>query len=104
MKQLTVIIKPFRAAAVLEVVARFEVEACSVDEVKGYGRQKNYLERYRGSEYNLAFLPKVEVCVWASDETVEEMMKEIATVAHTGLMGDGKIFVTEAAWPQTLEF
>ncbi len=104
MKQLLVIIKPFQAKAVLDVVARFDVEACTVDEVKGYGRQKNYLERYRGSEYNLAFLPKVEIGIWADDATAEALAREIAAVAHTGLMGDGKIFMLEASDEQVLEF
>jgi nitrogen regulatory protein PII len=104
MKQLVIIIKPFQAKAVLEVIARYEVEACTVDEVKGYGRQKNYLERYRGSEYNLAFLPKVEIGVWADDVTAEVLAKDIAAVAHTGLMGDGKIFFTQMSWAEPLDF
>src|SRR5262245_3074892 len=104
MKQLLIIIKPFQATAVLEVVAQHEVEACFVDEVKGYGRQKNNLEQYRGSEYSLAFLPKVEITVWAEDEVAEKLAREIATTAHTGLMGDGKIFMTDAAWPEAIEF
>jgi nitrogen regulatory protein PII len=104
MKQLLVIIKPFQATAVLEVVSQHEVDACWVDEVKGYGRQKNYLEQYRGSEYNLAFLPKVEITIWAEDEVAEKLAREIATVAHTGLMGDGKIFIIDAAWPEAIEF
>jgi nitrogen regulatory protein PII len=104
MKQLLIIIKPFQATAVLEVIARHEVEACTVDEVKGYGRQKNYLERYRGSEYNLAFLPKVEICVWAGDTAAEHLAREIARVAHTGLMGDGKVFMIDATWPEPLDF
>lgn len=104
MKQLLVIIKPFQATAVLEVVAQHEVEACLVDEVKGYGRQKNNLEQYRGSEYSLAFLPKVEITIWASDEVAEVLGKEIAKVAHTGLMGDGKVLTIDAGWPEAIEF
>ncbi|MFO0813625.1 MAG: P-II family nitrogen regulator [Gemmatales bacterium] len=104
MKQLLIIIKPFQATAVLELVAQHEVEACFVDEVKGYGRQKNNLEQYRGSEYNLAFLPKVEITIWAEDEVAEKLAKEIATTAHTGLMGDGKIFMTDAAWGEAIAF
>ena len=104
MKQLLVIIKPFQATAVLDLVAQHEVEACFVDEVKGYGRQKNNLEQYRGSEYNLAFLPKVEITIWAEDEIAQKLAKEIAHVAHTGLMGDGKVFMSDAAWPEAMEF
>lgn len=104
MKQLLIIIKPFQATAVLELVAQHEVEACIVDEVKGYGRQKNNLEQYRGSEYNLAFLPKVEITIWARDEVAEVLAKAIAKVAHTGLMGDGKIVTIDASWPEAIEF
>ena len=104
MKQLLVIIKPFQATAVLDLVSTHEVEACFVDEVKGYGRQKNNLEQYRGSEYNMAFLPKVEITIWARDEVAETLAKEIARIAHTGLMGDGKIFITDAGWPEVIEF
>jgi nitrogen regulatory protein PII len=104
MKQLLVIIKPFQATAVLDLVAQHEVEACMVDEVKGYGRQKNNLEQYRGSEYSLAFLPKVEITIWAADAIAEKLAKEIANTAHTGLMGDGKIFITDVAWPEPIEF
>ncbi len=104
MKQLLVIIKPFQATAVLDLVAQHEVEACMVDEVKGYGRQKNNLEQYRGSEYSLAFLPKVEITIWAADAVAEKLAKEIANTAHTGLMGDGKIFITDVAWPEPIEF
>ena len=104
MKQLLVIIKPFQATAVLDLVAQHEVEACMVDEVKGYGRQKNNLEQYRGSEYSLAFLPKVEITIWAADAIAEKLAKEIANTAHTGLMGDGKIFITDVVWPEPIEF
>ncbi|HMP17725.1 MAG TPA: P-II family nitrogen regulator [Gemmatales bacterium] len=104
MKQLLVIIKPFQANAVLDLVAQHEVEECMVDEVKGYGRQKNYLEQYRGSEYSLAFLPKVEITIWATDAVAEKLAREIAHKAHTGLMGDGKILVMDAAWPEAIEF
>lgn len=104
MKQLTIVVKPFMAPAVLEVIAKHEVQACFVDEVKGYGRQKNYLNKYRGSEYSLAFLPKVEVTVWAGDEQAGPLSEELATAARTGRIGDGKIFVTDTAWGEALEF
>ena len=56
MKQLTIVVKPFRAEAVLRVIAEMGVEVCAVREAKGYGRQKGYLDRYRGSEYSTAYL------------------------------------------------
>ena len=69
------------------------LEACGVREVKGYGRQKSYLDEYRGSEYSLAFLPKVELTLWVDDLRVEEVVRTIVEIARTGRMGDGKIFV-----------
>ncbi|HEX7377748.1 MAG TPA: P-II family nitrogen regulator [Pirellulales bacterium] len=93
MKQVVAIVKPFLAEKVLEALKRAPVEAVSVREVKGYGRQKNYLDQYQGSEYSLAFLPKVEIMLWVDDSRVEEIIRKIVEVARTGRMGDGKIFV-----------
>ena len=72
-------------------------EACEVHEVKGYGRQKSYLDEYRGSEYSMAYLPKVEISLWVEDARSEEVIAAIADIARTGRMGDGKIFVLPAA-------
>ena len=68
MKQLIIVVKPFRAQAVMQALAEADVLACVVREAKGYGRQKGYLDRYRGSEYSTAYLPKVEITVWVTDE------------------------------------
>jgi nitrogen regulatory protein PII len=103
MKQLTVIVKPFRAEAVLAAAAGGGVSAAVVREAKGYGRQKGYLERYVGSEYSLAFLPKVEVNLWVEDDAVEAVTERIIRAARTGRIGDGKIFVVPLALP-ALEF
>ncbi len=73
------------------------LEACSVREVKGYGRQKSYLDQYQESEYSLAYLPKVEISLWVDDLRVEEVVRTIVDIARTGRMGDGKIFVMPAA-------
>ena len=67
MKQVIAIIKPYLAEKVLEALKLAPLEACSVREVKGYGRQKNYLDEYEGSEYSLAFLPKVEITLWVEE-------------------------------------
>ena len=75
MKQLTIVVKPFRAEAVLRVIAEMGVTACAVREAKGYGRQKGYLDRYRGSEYSTAYLPKVEITVWVTDEQAAELAR-----------------------------
>src|SRR5438034_1156769 len=104
MKQLTIVVKPFRAEAVLKAAAEMGVTACVVREAKGYGRQKGYLERYVGSEYSLAFLPKVEISIWVNDDQVEAVAERIIRVARTGRIGDGKIFVLPLALPEPLEF
>ena len=104
MKQLTIAVRPFRAEAVLKAIAELEVSACVVREAKGYSRQKGYLDRYVGSEYSLAFLPKVEITVWVSDQRAEEVAERIVKAARTGRIGDGKIFMLDMAWPEPLEF
>ena len=93
MKEIVAIVKPYLAERVLESLDRAPVEALSVREVKGYGRQKSYLDEYGDSEYSLAFLPKVEISLWTDDARVEEIVRNIVDVARTGRMGDGKIFV-----------
>jgi nitrogen regulatory protein P-II 2 len=104
MKQLTIVVKPFRAEAVLRVIAELGVTACAVREAKGYGRQKGYLDRYRGSEYSTAYLPKVEITVWVTDAQAAELGEKITKIARTGRIGDGKVFVVPLAWPEPLEF
>jgi nitrogen regulatory protein P-II 2 len=104
MKQLTVVVKPFRAEAVLAAIAEAGVDSCAVREAKGYSRQKGYLDRYAGSEYSMAFLPKVEITLDVADDRVEAVAAAIARAARTGRMGDGKIFVLPVAWPGAIEF
>ncbi|MFT7642754.1 MAG: nitrogen regulatory protein PII [Pirellulaceae bacterium] len=93
MKQVVAIVKPFLVEKVLEALKLAPLEALNVREVKGYGRQKSYLDQYGDSEYSLAFLPKVEISLWVDDARVEEIVRSINSVATTGRMGDGKIFV-----------
>ena len=87
------IIKPFKLDEVKEALADIGIEGMTVTEVKGFGRQKGHSEIYRGSEYTVELLPKVvlDICVPADmvDKTVETILKS----AHTGKIGDGKIFV-----------
>ena len=104
MKHFTIVVKPFRAEAVLRAIAESAVVACVVREAKGYSRQKGYLDRYVGSEYSMAFLPKVEISVWVSDQRAQEVADRIVRAARTGRIGDGKIFVLDMAWPEPLEF
>ena len=73
------------------------LEACEVAEVKGYSRQKSYLDEYRGSEYSNAYLPKVEITLWVEDLRADEVLRTLVEAARTGRMGDGKIFVLPAA-------
>ncbi|NQU22522.1 MAG: P-II family nitrogen regulator [Candidatus Nealsonbacteria bacterium] len=98
MKQVVAVVKPYLAEKVLDALNSAPLEACNVREVKGYGRQKSYLDEYAGSEYSLAYLPKVEITAWVDDERVDEVVRSIVEVARTGRMGDGKIFVMPA-WP-----
>jgi nitrogen regulatory protein PII len=97
MKEVIAIVKPFLAERVLEALKFAPLEACSVHEVKGYGRQKSYLDQYGDSDYSLAFLPKVEIQLWVEDARVDEVVERIASVARTGRIGDGKVFVMPAA-------
>ena len=92
-KEIIAVVKPFLAERVLEALKLAPLEACTVREVKGYGRQKNYLDRYGDSEYSLAFLPKVEIQMWVDDARVDEVIERVLEVARTGRMGDGKVFV-----------
>lgn len=87
------LIKPFRARAVLEALARMEIQAASIREVMGFGRQKGRLSRYLGSEYDAAFIPKIEISVVVPREVLEDTIKAIVAAARTGRMGDGKILV-----------
>jgi nitrogen regulatory protein P-II 2 len=103
-KQLTVVVKPFRAEAVLRAIGESGVTSCVVREAKGYSRQKGYLDRYVGSEYSMAFLPKVEISVVVGDDQAEEVASQIVKAARTGRIGDGKVFVVPVAWPEPLEF
>ena len=104
MKQLTIVVKPFRAEAVLRAIAELDVASVVVREAKGYSRQKGYLDRYLGSEYSTAVLPKIEISVCVSEEHAEEAADHIVRAARTGRIGDGKVFVLPVAWPDALEF
>src|SRR5271156_5967210 len=104
MKQFNIVVKPFRAEAVLRTINELNVTACVVREAKGYSRQKGYLDRYVGSEYSLAFLPKVEISIWVSDDRAQEVADRIVRDARTGRIGDGKVFVQDMSWGEPLEF
>lgn len=96
MKQIIAIVKPFLGEQVLEALKRAPVEAVTVSEVKGHGRQKSYLEEYGESEFAAAFLPKLEITAWVDDLQLDEVLRQITDAARTGRIGDGKIFVLTA--------
>ena len=94
MKLITAIIKPFKLDDVREALSGVGVKGITVTEAKGFGRQKGHTELYRGAEYVVDFLPKVKVEVVLEDELVERAVEAIQQAAHTGRIGDGKIFVS----------
>jgi|UniRef100_UPI004047F31C nitrogen regulatory protein P-II 1 len=94
MKLITCIIKPFKLDEVREALAEVGVTGLTVTEVKGFGRQKGHTELYRGAEYVVDFLPKVKVEVVVGMDRVEAVIEAITKAAHTGKIGDGKIFVS----------
>ena len=93
MKLITAIIKPFKLDDVREAIANLGVEGLTVSEVKGFGRQKGHTELYRGAEYQVDFLPKVKLEIATLADNVEQIIEAISKAAHTGKIGDGKIFV-----------
>lgn len=93
MKLISAIIKPFKLDDVREAISEVGVEGLTVSEVKGFGRQKGHTELYRGAEYQVDFLPKVKLEVAVNDDQVERLVEAITHSAHTGKIGDGKIFV-----------
>ena len=94
MKMITAVIKPFKLEEVREALAECGVTGLTVTEVKGFGRQKGHTELYRGAEYVVDFLPKVKVEVVEKTEDVDRCVDAVVSVARTGKIGDGKIFVT----------
>ena len=94
MKLIIAIIKPFKLDEVREALSEIGVTGLTVAEVKGFGRQKGHTELYRGAEYVVDFLPKVKVEVVCADDVVERAVEAIQHAAHSGRIGDGKIFVS----------
>jgi len=95
MKLVTAVIKPFKLDDVREALAALGVPGLTVSEVKGFGRQKGHTEIYRGAEYTVSFLPKVKIEAGVADEIVDQVVEAIQKAAHTGKIGDGKIFVLD---------
>ena len=94
MKKIEAIIKPFKLDEVKDALNQIGLKGITVLEAKGFGRQKGHTELYRGAEYVVDFLPKVKIELIIEDEMVEKAVDTIRTSAHTGRIGDGKIFVS----------
>ena len=94
MKKIEAIIKPFKLDEVKEKLHEVGIKGITVMEAKGFGRQKGHTELYRGAEYVVDFLPKVKIEVVMEDELLESAVEAIQQTAHTGRIGDGKIFVS----------
>ena len=94
MKKIEAVIKPFKLDEVKHKLTAIGISGITISEVKGFGRQKGHTELYRGAEYTVDFLPKVKLEVLISDEMLQKAIEAILESAHTGKIGDGKIFVT----------
>ncbi|NCF83026.1 MAG: P-II family nitrogen regulator [Proteobacteria bacterium] len=94
MKLVSAVIKPFKLDDVREALSEIGVRGITVTEVKGFGRQKGHTELYRGAEYVVDFLPKIKIEVGIDANLVDGVIEALCKAAHTGKIGDGKIFVT----------
>jgi nitrogen regulatory protein PII len=97
MKVITAVIKPFKLDEVRQAVADIGIQGVTVTEVHGYGRQNGHTEFYRGSEYQVDFMPKAKIELAVDDSIVEQVIEAICNIARTGKIGDGKV------WVQNLE-
>ena len=95
MKRIDAIIKPFKLDDVKDRLAEVGAQGITVNEVKGFGRQKGHTELYRDAEYVVDFLPKVQISVLVADDRLAETVEAIIAGVRTGRIGDGKIFVTQ---------
>jgi len=93
MKKIEAILRPFKVDDLREALSEIGVKGMTLTEVKGYGRQKGHTEVYRGSEYNVDFLPKAKIEIVVKDDMLERVIATIIKVAKTGQVGDGKIFI-----------
>ena len=93
MKKIEAIIKPFKLDEVKEALHEVGLQGITVLEAKGFGRQKGHTELYRGAEYVVDFLPKVKLEIVVEDEMLDRAVEAIQNAAHTGRIGDGKIFI-----------
>jgi len=97
MKKIEAIIKPFKLDEVKDALQEANLQGITVLEAKGFGRQKGHTELYRGAEYVVDFLPKVKLEIIVADDMLNTALEAIQSAAHTGRIGDGKIFVSDVA-------
>jgi len=95
MKLVTAVIKPFKLDEVKEALKTSGASGITVDEVRGFGRQGGHTETYRGAEYQIDFVPKIRLSIVVEDDRVDDVVGTITSVAATGKIGDGKIWVTD---------
>ncbi len=95
MKMITAIIKPFKLDDVREALSELGIHGMTIEEVKGFGRQKGHTELYRGAEYVIDFIPKLKLQVAVKDDVLDQVIEVITKSANTNKIGDGKIFVTD---------
>lgn len=94
MKMITALIRPTKLDAVKDSLVAIDIVGMTVNDARGFGRQKGQVERYRGAEFKVDFLSKLKVMVVVSDDKLDSAITAISMAAHTGEIGDGKIFVT----------
>ncbi len=95
MKKIEAIIRPFKLDEVKEALVEEGIRGLTISEVRGYGRQKGHTETYRGSEYQIEFIPKIKIEVVVDDALLEKAVDAIVRSAKTGQVGDGKIFISD---------
>jgi nitrogen regulatory protein PII len=91
---ITAMIRPSKLDAVKDALVAIDIVGMTVTDARGFGRQKGQVERYRGTEFKVDFLPKLKVMVMAPDEKLDSVISAIMTAARTGEIGDGKIFIS----------
>jgi len=94
MKQITAVVRPSKVDAVKNALVAIEVVGMTINDVRGFGRQKGQVERYRGNEFTVEFLPKCKIVIVVADDKVDAALEAITDAARTGEIGDGKVFVT----------
>ncbi|HSP86973.1 MAG TPA: P-II family nitrogen regulator [Ignavibacteriaceae bacterium] len=95
MKKITAIIRPFKLDEVKEALVEEGIKGLTITEVRGYGRQKGHTETYRGSEYQIEFIPKIKIEVVVEESKADSVVEAILKSAKTGQVGDGKIFISD---------